>query len=319
MLSVERFKDEEYLISKLNLEERNPKEETLYKCNGIIDLLEKIDNPEKIHLISIHKDHFNFKDNFDISIFKCKNFTNLIKLELTDLNINNISSFSTCKFPQLETLLLSANHINDNCIQVLENLDLPKINFISFFSNDIHSIKIFEKIKRFNTLKKFYIGQNIFDKEEEIDYLKKGGKIELNNNLEELGISSIFNMSTNEYIKNFELENIKIFYASGNELNSLEIFEKIKFKKLEEIWINGKIVDGKKSQYLEDISVIEHLKNNKELRVISLSNYIFKNINDIEKYIKLFPKLEILLLINCGISENDINKLPFDIRKKIKY
>ena len=198
-------------------------------------------------------------------------------------------------------------------------MDLPKINFISFVSNDIHSIKIFEKIKKFNTLKKFYIGQNIFDKEEEIDYLKKGGKIELNNNLEELGISSIFNMSTNEYIKNFELENIKIFYASGNELNSLEIFEKIKFKKLEEIWINGKIVDGKKSQYLEDISVIEHLKNNKELRVISLSNYIFKNINDIEKYIKLFPKLEILLLINCGISENDINKLPFDIRKKIKY
>ena len=98
----------------------------------------------------------------------------------------------------------------------------------------------------------------------------------------------------------------------------------MKSEKLKEIWINRVIT--KENKKLEDIEPIKYLINFKNIEKINLRNNNIKiNIkdenkkNDFINFINQFSKLKELHLENNGISEDDIEGLPDDIKGKINY
>ena len=81
-----------------------------------------------------------------------------------------------------------------------------------------------------------------------------------------MGITNNFTKETYKFILNLNLENIKILYVQGNGFTSFELFENIKFKKLEEFWSRGTIDKG----YLEDINEIMHFQGKETIKNIVL-------------------------------------------------
>ena len=317
---IKKYEKNYVLFLKSNLKDEDRKIKELNKYDSYINLVDGIKDSELIYSIIIIKN--DLPQKFDIFNFKDKQFTNLKTLTLISLNIQTIEPFSGCEFPQLEVLDLAKNQIDDNCFDTLEKMKLPKIKFLSFYNNEIHSIRIFEKIKKYNTLETFYIGYNSFKLEKELIELNNGKRIELNKNLKELGISNVFDKKSNKYIQNFDVENLEILYIYMNKLSSLEIFEKMKFEKLKEIWINRVIT--KENKKLEDIKAIKFLKKFKNIEKINLRNNKIKidikdknKKNDFINFINQFTKLKELHLENNDISMNDIKGLPVNIREKI--
>ena len=105
------------------------------------------------------------------------------------------------------------------------------------------------------------------------------------------------------------LENIKTLYVQGNGFTSFELFENIKFKKLEEFWSRGTIDKG----YLEDINEILHLKGKETIKKIILKVNKIKNIEKLIEIIQKFPNLKLLNIEDNGIEkercENVLNKI----------
>ena len=242
----------------------------------------------------------------DLDIFKGKNFDELKVLQIGYCkNLKNISALKTCSFPKLEKLIIGWSDLNDECIEVIKNLNLPKIKFISFYKNNINSPEIFGVVKEFITLEKYFIGLNTID----ISKLPKEID-EFPENLEELGVSNMFTEKTNNFITNYlNLENIKILYVNGNEITSLKQYEK-KFKRLEEFWIRGDTEKG----CLKSIKEFAYLPNKDNIKkIVAIQN----KINDIENFVDIissFKNLELLNLKNNGIDEIGIR----DVEEKLK-
>ncbi len=249
----------------------------------------------------------------NLDILKNKVFSGLEKLELKNIkNLKDIKALTTCSFPNLKILCLSDGETNDDCVKVLEGLisKLPKIKFISLFKNKITSPEIFEVIKKFPTLEKFYIGGNEFD----LNKLpNENKKYDFLPNLIELGISLNFTKKTNYFItKNLILENLKLLDVSENGLTSLKDFEKIHFKQLEEFWVAGDKVKG----CLEKIDEINYLNNKETIKKIVLKQNKIKNIENLVNIIPSFPKIQLIDLRGNEIPRNEIFAVLSKIEEK---
>ena len=157
--------------------------------HSLKSLKEKIEKNQSQLIYKIVIDGNKENDTMgDLNIFENKHFDELKKLQLNNIkNLKDIKALLTCSFPELTKLIIGWAELNDECINVIKNLKLPKIKFISFFSNKITSPEIFGTVEKFNTLKKFFIGSN------KIDINKLPVEINRYNfpeNLEELGISN---------------------------------------------------------------------------------------------------------------------------------
>lgn len=246
----------------------------------------------------------------DLSLFRGKELINLKILTMNNIELIDISSILTCSFSNLERLDFDSNLITNDCINVFKDLDLPKIDYLSLFDNQITSTEIFGIIEKYKTLKSFHIGKNLFD--EKIVKNDKT-KYKFPPDLEVLGISNNFTKKTNDFIfTNLDLHNLKVLYMYGNYFTSFEKFEQIKFTRLEQYWSRG----IKNKGFITDIKEMIHFNSKKNLQKITLKENQINNIEELVNIINLFPNLKIINLEDNGIEQKRILKVLYEIRKK---
>lgn len=280
------------------------------KINSINELNENLKSPATI--CKIYKIEIDFKKDKtpleNLNIFQNKEFEVLKKLKLMNFtNLKDIQALSNCKFLKLKTLLIDNANLSDNIIKAINNLEMPEIKFISFYKNKITSPEIFNAIKNYKTLEKFYIGENPLD----INKLQNSNiKYDLPSSLKELGLNNIFTKDTNNFIiDNLNIKNIKILYVNADGFISLEIFKKIELH-LEEFWSMGKGEKGK----LKSIKEITYFTGKESIKKMVLNQNEIQDIEKLVDIIELFPSLELL-----SIEDNEIEKTRVEeVIKKIK-
>ena len=278
----------------------------------LIDITEKkqldgyINNQNtSIYIKSIAIKAENF---YNISILEKCDFSYLEKLDLKSNKIIDISPLKSCNLYYLVILDFENNNINNNCIEILKQMKMPKIKNLNLFKNKITSIKIFDILTNFKTMELFYIGENLFD-EKEINN-NKNKIIYLPDNLEEIGLTNNFNEKTNYFINNIILDNIKYLYINRNEFNSLEFLKNIKFNRLETFWAVG--------NNLKDLKEISFLNNKKGIKEICLRSNQIENIDeDIFDLLDLFPSLKKLNLYSNPINIKKAQKILNKIEERI--
>lgn len=245
----------------------------------------------------------NDQKNFpSLSIFNQMKLDNLKILELKGNKIIDISPLLNLNLYFLETLDLEDNELDNQCIDVLNKIKLNNLIWLNLYINKITTIKIFEIIENFKTLKNLFLGNNPFSEDE----------IKNNNKkyifpcvLNELGITGNFNNESIHFIKYLNLENVKVIYLSRNNLTSLECLKNCYFYQLEQFWAADNLIT--------DINEIKYLKNKKTIEKINLSGNKISVIKD--KFLKLLNQFPNLKLINLKNNQIDENK---EIIKKIK-
>ena len=277
------------------------KEEKLIKIHTLEELNAINNEYESIYSIDI--DNKNPDIIMNLNFFSGKKFTKLEILNLNGLKINSIKPLLKAEFPNLKLMHFDRNEITDDCIDIFKDMNLPKIESVSLFENKITSIKIFEALKKFETLIKLYLGKNKFSLDKIDEYFKEKKdeeKIQLPANLIELGLSCNFTKITSKFIKKIGLEKVQNLYIYKNKLNSLKIFRDIYFTNLKKIWLNKTIIS--------DIKQLKNLKNKKNIEIINLTGNKFRKNKNIEFIASLesFPKLKKLILLRCGLPKKRI-------------
>ena len=268
--------------------------EELIKINSIKELKEKIDKSNSIYKIIIDGNETN-DIMFDLDIFKNKNFSKLKVLQMNNVKqLQDISALASCSFPELKKLIIGCTNLNNKCIKVIKKLKLPKIKFMSFFGNKITSPEIFGAVEKFESLD---IGSNKID----INELENDDIIyNFPKNLIELGISNMFDKTTNSFITDhLNLINIKLLYISSNEISSLKPFEKIKFNRLEEFWVRG----NTNTECLESIEDSKYLQGKETIKKIVVKQNRIKDIEKLIDIIPSFPNLELFIIEDNGIDK----------------
>ena len=296
-------------LNKLKDVKKFGEPEEFKKINSINELKENLKFPDKIYKIEIDgkKDKESLED---LNIFQNKEFAVLKNLKLMNFtNLKDIQALSSCKFPKLKRLLIDNANLTDNIIKTINNLELPEIKFISFYKNKITSPEIFNAIKNFKTLEKFYIGENPLD----INKLQNSNiKYELPSSLKELGLNNIFTKDTNHFIRdNLNIKNIKILYINADGFISLEIFQTIELQ-LEEFWLMGKEEKGK----LKSIKEITYLTGKESIKKIVLKQNKIEDIKELVDIIEPFKSLELLNIEDNDIKKDDIEIVIKEIKKK---
>ena len=296
-------------LNKLKDVKKFGEPEEFKKINSINELKENLKFPDKIYKIEIDgkKDKESLED---LNIFQNKEFAVLKNLKLMNFtNLKDIQALSSCKFPKLKRLLIDNANLTDNIIKTINNLELPEIKFISFYKNKITSPEIFNAIKNFKTLEKFYIGENPLD----INKLQNSNiKDELPSSLKELGLNNIFTKDTNHFIRdNLNIKNIKILYINADGFISLEIFQTIELQ-LEEFWLMGKEEKGK----LKSIKEITYLTGKESIKKIVLKQNKIEDIKELVDIIEPFKSLELLNIEDNDIKKDDIEIVIKEIKKK---
>jgi len=282
--------------------------EELYVIKSLEKLKKKIDDPNLIYKIRINGEKTKeIMDN--LSLFDKKDFINLKELTMNNIKLIDITALSNCHFPNLKVFDLESNFITNDCLKVLKTLDLPKVSYFSLFDNKITSPEIFKVIEKYLSLTKFYIGKNSFDE----NMLKNDkNKYQFPPKLVLLGISNNFTKETNNFIfNNLNIENIKNLYIYANGFDSLEQFEQIKFKNLEEFWFRG----NKNKGFISDIKEINHLNEKGNIIEIVLKENNIKNIEELVNIIPSFPNLKILNLEDNPIDRDKIEEVWCKIKK----
>jgi hypothetical protein len=276
--------------------EENEENEEKIKINSIEGLNENIKSSEKIYKIEI--DGEETEDIMeDLNILKNKKFDELKILQMSNIKkLKDIQALCNCSLKKLKRLVLESEELTDNCIGIIKNLELPSIKYFSLYNNKITSPEIFVAIKKFETLEKFFIGENPFDK----------NKIKNNNikyvfppKLKELGLNNLFSNDTNYFItNNLIIKQLKILYISADGFNSLENFKTMELH-LEQFWLMGK----KEKGYLERIEDIKYLTSKESIKKIVLKQNKIKDIEKLVDIIVLFPNIQLI-----NIEDNDIEK-----------
>lgn len=278
--------------------------EELKKINSIRKLGEEISSPELIYKIEI--DGSNDGDIIkDLNVFENTKFNELTKLHLQNIKeLKDIKALTICHFPKLKKLIIENEELGNDFIDVIKNLKLPEIKYISFFNNKITSPEIFGTIEHFQSLEKFYIGYNPIEFK---DFDNKNIKYKFPPNLIELGISNNFTNETNHFIfELFNLENIKSLFINVDRFTSLKMFKQTTFNQLEELWVRGS-----DKGYLESIEDLKYLEDIKSTKKIILKQ---NKIKDIEKLIDIISSFQNLKLLN--IEDNEIEKEKVEITLK---
>ena len=254
--------------------------------------------------INITKQNFN-----DLSVLKEFNLKNLKKLILNENNINNIEPLLDCDFKELDILELERNKLNYQSLKDFEKMKIPNINYISLYINEIESIKIFDKISNFKTLRIFHVGANLFDKKEIIKNENKSYNLSF---LKNLGITGNFTDETIHFTKNLILSNLEILYVSRNHLSSLDFLKNICCKNLFKLWaIENNLTD------FNDILKLECKDN---IQIINLEENNISKVDNLSEFISKFPGLKELNLssnqIDLDIQRN--KTIIEDIKNKYK-
>jgi hypothetical protein len=164
--TIEKFSKKFGDIKKYdNNEDIKMEMETLIKINSVKLLKENIKSSNIFYKIQI-KGQKTMDSLENLTIFEKHEFNKLKVLLLNGIGLKDITAFSQRYFPELKLLDLEVNELGDDCIEIFNKLNLPKIKLINLFDNKISSFQIFEVIRKYKDLKTFYIGKNPFSIEE---------------------------------------------------------------------------------------------------------------------------------------------------------
>ena len=255
-----------------------------------------------IKTIRLNKMNFN-----SLNILSNKDFQNLIQLVLSNNHINNLTPLLNSKFPVLEVLNLSMNRIDDENVNYLFKIDMPKLKDLNLVYNELKKFDFFKKIHVFKQLTILYIGLNKFNKEiSEIDE----NTIYDCSIIEEIGFTKgVFSDESIDLISKFKFEKLKILYLSCNNLSSLSFIDKLNCKRenLEEIWL--------RSNNLNEFYPLIKFKN---LKKIILNNNNINNIDKLDDFVKNFNQLELINFSRNNIDKNDPanNKIKEEVIQK---
>ena len=252
---------------------------------------------DKIKIESIKINSQNF---FDLKPLKLKNlqlnnYPHLITLDLNQNNIADIETLSSIKFPELKYLNLSKNIISDESIEIIPNLNCPKLKYLNLSDNAFTKYEIFKSFEYFEDLESIYIGNNLFNKDLK-NIKKKNLNFKLPQNLKELDASyGVFSNKSINILNNIKLDNLKKLNLSWNNLISLSFLEIEKFWNLEEVHLsNNYLIEFKK------------LRGCKGLKIINLKKNKINDINNLNEFLKEFPNIEKMILIDNNIDLDDI-------------
>ena len=248
------------------------------------------ENKKKSYLISSIK--INYQNFNDLSLFEKLNLVNLEKLQLRGNGITNIEPIINCNVEKLKYLGLEDNKLNDESLKNFDKLNFKNIRYINLCKNEIKSPKIFEAINNYPTLKTLFLGENPFDEKELDKYKNKTLHL---NHLIKIGLTGSFSDKTIHFLSNLKFSELKTMYISRNNLSSLSFLENVFCENLVSFWaINNNLTnydDILKLPFKEKINKI-NLKGNK-----------INNIDNLLDFIKHFPNLKELILL-----DNPINK-----------
>ena len=271
-----------------------------FEINSKGDLNKKKEKPDSINTIKINCENFS-----DLSIFIDMKLNYLQKLELKENKIRDITPLKNCGFAELKFLDLEENELDNKSLDILLKLNIPGIIYLSLFNNKITSIRIFEILDHYKTLRTFYMGKNKLDKKELMNNQKY---FYVDNNLDEIGLTFIFDNESIGFIKYLNLQNIKILYLSGNNLTSLSALKNMEFNRLDELWVKG--------NEISDINVIKDLPNKKIIKSINLTfNKINKIDNTIFDTLKSFGKLKSINIKSNNVNYKDCSKIIEKIKE----
>ena len=205
-------------------------------------------------------------------------------------------------FPVLEILDIEENQIGNNAIEILSKANLPKLKYLNLFRNKLTSIKIFDVVKNFKELEAFFIGGNKFDMEE----INRDKSIFIfPESVEEFGITGNFEGNA-DFVKRLNIENLKIFYISRNQIPDLRCLKNINFRRLDEFWaISNKITD---------IKEIMNIQGKENIWKINLKQNKISNFQELFQIVNNFPNLKELGLVDNGITQEEAE----DMTKRIK-
>ena len=269
---------------------------------------ELIMNKENAHLISsikINNEHFS-----DLSIFEELDLSNLIKLQLQTNEINNIEPLLKCDFRNLKFFDIENNNINDEGFKNFDKMKFRNIEYINLFKNEIKSPNIFEKVTNFDTLKVFYVGENLLEYDEIQKNIDKQYSLK---QLKEIGLTGSFTDDTTNFIKNLKFSNLEFLYISRNNLSYLDFLKDVICPNLKELWL----VRNK----LESFDDILKLPHKKTITKINLKENKISKIDNLLKFISYFPKLKELNLTKNLINLKDPHNKKFveEVKAKYKY
>jgi hypothetical protein len=154
-------------------------------------------------------------------------FINLQRLDLYNMQLNNINILKKCNFPNLTDLELFGNKIND--INILAECNFPKLYILGLSCNLIENI---------NSLSKCNFPLLYF--------------LDLSNNI----------ISDLNIFEKCNFPDIKIIKLSNNNIKSIEVFQRAKFKLLTFLELINNPID---KMNLTNRQIIEKLKKMKNV------------------------------------------------------
>ena len=287
--------------NELNLETFQVDYKNNLKIDSEEELLSHIYFSSKMFSINIQ-----YKEKIDMSIFYKRDFGKLEELLLVGNHIKDISSLSPDGFPQLKILNLAVNDLDSSIIPILKKLKLPELIELNLFKNKITDIKIFDLIKGYTKLEKFFIGENKFINDESNNFY------EFPKTLEEFGLTGNFEGDENiNFVKRLGIGNVKIFYISRNNITNLKSLQNINFLRLEEFWAI--------TNNITDIKEIMNIQNKENLWKINLKQNKIKNFNELFNIIGYFPNLKVLNLTgNDEVREKEADEIKKKIKEKLQ-
>ena len=306
-------------LNKLNKKERelyhkeNKKKELYIKIRSLRELKDLLNNDVDKN-IKIESIIINTQNFYDLNVLKLLNstlqnsYTHLISLDLKQNNISDIKSLSLIFFPKLINLNLAKNKISNENTENIKNLNIncPKLKKINLSDNAFTKYEIFKCFKSSEHLEIIHIGNNLMNKDLK-NIKNKYLNFEFSRNLKELDASyGVFSNKSINIIKYFKFDNLKRLDLSWNNLNSLSFLEKVNCKNLEDIIMSNNC-----------LKEFEELKNYKELKIINLQKNKISDISNLIEFLKGFPNIEIINLIDNNIAINDTeNEIIIDKAKK---
>lgn len=271
--------------------------------NDLEQVLKKNKNGNAIKILMINSKNFSSY----LNMLSFKDFENLIKLELINNSIRDLTPLLNSKFPVLKELNLSLNLIDDKNSDIIFEMHITNLSLLNLYHNNLKKYDIFKKIPLLSKLKKLDINSNSFNKE--INERKDIINNEFYNysNLEEIIVKNgVFSDKSINLISKFLFKCLKVLDLSANDLKSLSFIYTMNcdFENLEEFYLAS-----------NNITEFYPLIKFPNLKIIILED---NRISNIDKLVDFVDNLKQLKLIDLQKNDIDNNKKNIQIIKKTK-